>query len=233
MPSYKNNMQAIADKYVEYQNRVAANDTNAAMWNARQLVELMVGAFIDASGIQLPAEQNDPIEKINVLFRSGVITAETQANYHFIRKTASKVVHNNDVSPADISRSFGLLGIEYQKFQTEYDLDKINAARPPQQERAVPKAKNRYHESKQSKVLAFVILIVAIIGAFYFLHDYFATMKQIGETREKIEEARTEGEERFDQVYSDWEQAKDDILAERQEILDSIQEAEGHRSDSK
>lgn len=226
MPSYKDNIQAIADKYTEYQNRVASNDTNAAMWNARQLVELMVDAFISAAGIQLPAEQSDPVEKINVLFRSGVITAETQANYHFIRKTANKVVHSNDVSPADISRSFTLLDTEYQKFQTEYDLDKISAARPPQQKRTVPKAKNRYRESKQSKALSFIILIAVIIGAVYFLHDYFATMKQIDETRDKIEESWAEGEEQLDQAYSDWEQVKDDIMAEQQEILDNMQSLE-------
>lgn len=242
MPSYKDNEHIIADKYKEYQERMAAGDKSAAILNARQLVELMVNSFMDAAALQLPQEQDTAAERIDTIFRAGVISYKTRDNYHFIRKTANYVIHNREVPNERIEQSFELLEIEYQKFQTKYDLDKIASEKRPQQERTIPKATNRYRTTNQRTAVFIlgIILVLFFIFAMGIVLRSCAVSRSIAAEKNPTEQNPAEQEtdstweyqEEFEESLSEWKEAYENHKALHENGQSDIQREYGASNES-
>ena len=126
MPAYT---PKLSETYETYQRHRADHDMEAALINARQILELMVAGLMGAAGLPPSQAQNKNEENINILFQAGVISGETKANYHQIRMIGNRVTHNENISEAEAERAFALLETEYRKFQTEYTDEAIRRAK--------------------------------------------------------------------------------------------------------
>lgn len=245
MPAYTPRLIEVHQKYLRHR---MDDDFDAAIINARQIVELMVAELMNAAGLQPSQAQNKNEENINILFQAGIISSETKANYHQIRMVGNRVTHNEKVSASEAERIFGLLEAEYGKFQSEYTDDVIKRAKKTQ-ERTIPKAVNRYKTSNTNR-LAGVIGIAAVIfilvtfisvGSSFFgfrqfyqgigegIQDIFESMPE--ETEEDIAEHEQKHEE-YEQNRAEFEEQKDKFDEVFQNVMDSFEEPQNSDSES-
>ena len=238
MPAYTPRLIEIHEKYLRHR---MDDDFDAAIINARQIVELMVAELMNAAGLQPSQAQNKNEENINILFQAGVISSETKANYHQIRMIGNRVTHNEKVSASEVERIFGLLEAEYRKFQSEYTDDVISKARKTQ-ERTIPKAVNRYKTSNTNRLAGFfgIAAVIFILAIFIFVGSSFFGFRQfhqgIAEGIQDIFESmpeesdndaeREQHQEEYEQNKAEFEEQKDKFDDVFQNVMDSFEQSQ-------
>ena len=238
MPAYTPRLSEIHEKYLRHR---MDDDFDAAIINARQIVELMVAELMNAAGLQPSQAQNKNEENINILFQAGVISAETKANYHQIRMTGNRVTHNEKVSASEAERIFGLLETEFIKFQSDYTDDVISKAKKTQ-ERTIPKAVNRYKTSNTYRLagvigiaaVIFVLVIFIFVGSSFFgfrqfhqgisqgIQDIFESMPE----EPNYDAEREQHQEEYEQNKAEFEEQEEKFNDVFQNVMDSYEQSQ-------
>lgn len=93
---------------------ISQKQYNLAMIKSRQTLEYMVKSLCRRNNIP----DGDLMDMIDNLYRQDVISRDTLANYHKIRKLGNEAVHNNDNNAYNAHNSYLLLSQEVYSFRS-------------------------------------------------------------------------------------------------------------------
>jgi len=156
----------------ETERLLSQKQYNLAMIKSRQTLEYMVKSLCRRNGIP----DGDLVDMIDNLYRQDVISRDTLANYHKIRKLGNEAVHNNDNNAYNANNAYLLLSQEAFNFRSlsssqqrqQRDRRSVSAAargtRKPR--RSAPSQAPAFTPFDLLKILIPILAIILVVSLF-------------------------------------------------------------------